>query len=55
MLYERAGEPMTMRLFPGAGHILIEVGNELTDLVSDWLLQKVWLTCSVADCDAGAP
>lgn len=41
MLYERAGEPKTMKLFPGAGHILIEVGDELTALVSDWLLEKV--------------
>jgi alpha-beta hydrolase superfamily lysophospholipase len=41
MLYERAGEPKTMKLFPGAGHILIEVGNELTELVSDWLMEKV--------------
>ncbi len=41
MLYERAGEPRTLKLFAGAGHILIEVGDELTALVSDWLLQKV--------------
>lgn len=41
MLYERAGEPKTMKLFPGAGHILIEVGDELTELVSDWLIEKV--------------
>jgi len=41
MLYERAGEPKTIKLFPGAGHIFIEVGRELTELVSDWLLEKV--------------
>ena len=41
MLYERAGEPKTLKLFPGAGHILIEVGDELTALVSDWLIEKV--------------
>jgi hypothetical protein len=41
MLYERAGEPKTMKLYPGAGHILLEVGDELTELVSEWLLEKV--------------
>jgi alpha-beta hydrolase superfamily lysophospholipase len=41
MLYERAGEPKTMKLYPGAGHILVEVGDELTELVSEWLLEKV--------------
>jgi hypothetical protein len=41
MLYERAGEPKTMKLYPGAGHILVEVGDELTALVSDWLMQKI--------------
>jgi fermentation-respiration switch protein FrsA (DUF1100 family) len=41
MLYERAGEPKTMKLYPGAGHLLIEARKELTELVSDWLLQKV--------------
>jgi hypothetical protein len=41
MLYERAGEPKTMKLYPGAGHILIEVGDHLTELVSEWLLEKV--------------
>jgi fermentation-respiration switch protein FrsA (DUF1100 family) len=41
ILYERAGEPKTMKLYPGAGHILIEVGDQLTELVSEWLLEKV--------------
>ena len=41
MLYERAGEPKTMKLYPGAGHLLIECRKEMTELVSDWLLQKV--------------
>jgi len=41
MLYERAGEPKTLKLFPGASHILNEVGDELTDLVSEWLIAKV--------------
>ena len=41
MLYERAGEPKTMKLFQGAGHLMIEARKEMTDLVSDWLLQNV--------------
>jgi len=41
MLYERAGEPKTIKLYPGGSHILNEVGNELTELVSDWLMQKI--------------
>ncbi len=41
MLYERAGEPKTIKLLEGAGHILIEVGDQLTELVSGWLLEKV--------------
>jgi len=41
MLYERAQEPKTMKLFPGAGHILLEVGDELTALVSEWLSEKI--------------
>ena len=40
MLFERAGEPKTMKLFDGAGHILLEVGDELTELVTDWLMEK---------------
>jgi alpha-beta hydrolase superfamily lysophospholipase len=41
MLYERAGEPKTMKLYPGAGHLMIEARKEMTELVSDWLMQKV--------------
>ena len=41
MLYERAAEPKTMKLYPGTGHLMIEARNEMTELVSDWLLQKV--------------
>ena len=41
MLYERAGEPKTMKLYPGAGHIMIECRKEMTELVSEWLLEKV--------------
>ena len=28
-------------MYPGASHILSEVGNELNELVSDWLIQKI--------------
>jgi alpha-beta hydrolase superfamily lysophospholipase len=41
MLYERAGEPKTMKLYPGAGHLMIECRKEMTELVSQWLLEKV--------------
>jgi pimeloyl-ACP methyl ester carboxylesterase len=41
MLFERAGEPKTMKLFPDAGHRLAEVADELAELVSAWLLQNV--------------
>jgi len=41
MLYERAGEPKTLKLYPGTGHIMIEARKEMTDLVTDWLLEKV--------------
>ena len=41
MLYERAGEPKTLKLYPGTGHIMIEARKEMTELVSDWLLDKV--------------
>jgi alpha-beta hydrolase superfamily lysophospholipase len=40
MLFERAGEPKTLKLFPGAGHGLIEAGDEMTALVEDWILNK---------------
>lgn len=41
MLFERAGQPKTMKLFPGAGHRLSEVADELAELVSAWLIQNV--------------
>ncbi len=41
MLFERAGEPKTLKLFPGAGHSLVEVRDELTALVEDWLANKL--------------
>ena len=41
MLYERAGEPKTLKLYSGAGHIMLEARNEMTALVNNWLLEKV--------------
>jgi pimeloyl-ACP methyl ester carboxylesterase len=40
-LYDRAGEPKTLKLLPGVGHGLAESSDEVFDLVSGWLLQKV--------------
>src|SRR5277367_1773533 len=40
-LYDRAGEPKTIRILPGVGHGLSEASDEVFDLVSDWLMQKV--------------
>ncbi len=40
-LYDRAGEPKTLRILPGVGHGLAEADDEVFDLVSDWLMQKV--------------
>jgi dienelactone hydrolase len=40
-LYERAREPKTIRLFPGAGHRLGEVAAEVQDLTERWLLETI--------------
>jgi uncharacterized protein len=40
-IYERAKEPKTLKLFPGADHRFSQAGNELFDLVRDWLLAKL--------------
>lgn len=37
MLYERAHEPKTIKLFPGASHGLHEVADELLATVEDWV------------------
>jgi len=37
-LYERAGEPKTLKILPGVGHGL--ANSEVFELVSDWLLQN---------------
>lgn len=40
-LYDRAGEPKTLKILPGVGHRLAEAADEVFDLVGDWLLQKI--------------
>jgi pimeloyl-ACP methyl ester carboxylesterase len=40
MIYERAGEPKQIRLFPNGGHILNEVADDLTETVESWLEQN---------------
>ncbi len=39
-LYDRAGEPRTIKILPGVGHRLAEASDEVFDLVSNWLLEK---------------
>ena len=40
-LYDRAGEPKTLKILPGAGHRLSEAADQVFDLVRDWLLEKI--------------
>ncbi|MGH7924294.1 MAG: alpha/beta hydrolase [Candidatus Binatus sp.] len=40
-LYDRAGEPKTIRIIPGVGHGLAEAHDEVFKLVSDWLAEKI--------------
>jgi pimeloyl-ACP methyl ester carboxylesterase len=40
-LYDRAGEPKTIKILPGVGHRLSEAADEVFDLVRDWLLEKI--------------
>ena len=40
-LYDRAGEPKTIRILPGVGHGLAEAQAEVFDLVSDWLTKQL--------------
>jgi pimeloyl-ACP methyl ester carboxylesterase len=40
-LYDRAGEPKTIKILSGVGHGLAEAQDEVFELVRDWLLQKV--------------
>ena len=40
-LYDRAGEPKTLKILSGVGHRLSEAADQVFDLVRDWLLQKI--------------
>jgi pimeloyl-ACP methyl ester carboxylesterase len=40
-LYDRAGEPKTLKILPGVGHRLSEAADEVFDLVRGWLLEKI--------------
>jgi alpha-beta hydrolase superfamily lysophospholipase len=40
-LYDRAGEPKTIKILPGVGHGLAEASDEVFALVSDWLSRNV--------------
>jgi alpha-beta hydrolase superfamily lysophospholipase len=41
ILYERAGEPKTLKLFDGGDHRLTRFGDDLFKLVSDWIESNV--------------
>jgi hypothetical protein len=40
-LFDRAGEPKTIRILPGVGHRLAEAHDEVFTLVIDWLSQHL--------------
>jgi uncharacterized protein len=40
-LYDRAREPKTLKLFPGAGHRFTEAADELLETVRAWLVERV--------------
>jgi alpha-beta hydrolase superfamily lysophospholipase len=40
-LYDRAGEPKTIRILPGVGHGLSEASDEVFVMVSEWLSRNV--------------
>ena len=40
-LYDRAGEPKTIKILPGVGHRLSEAADQVFDLVRGWLLEKI--------------
>jgi len=40
-LYDRAGEPKTIKILPGVGHGLAEAQDEVFELVTAWLSEKV--------------
>jgi alpha-beta hydrolase superfamily lysophospholipase len=39
-IFERAGEPKTIKIIRGAGHRLSEAADEIFDLTADWLLHR---------------
>jgi pimeloyl-ACP methyl ester carboxylesterase len=41
MIFERAGEPKTLKIFPGADHGLTQVGDEVFALVRQWLVDRL--------------
>ena len=41
LIFERAGEPKTMKLLPGADHGLTQAGDEVHLLVREWLSEKL--------------
>ena len=41
MIFERAGEPKTLKLYPGADHGLTQVGDEVHQLVRQWLTERI--------------
>jgi alpha-beta hydrolase superfamily lysophospholipase len=40
-LYDRAGEPKTIRILPGVGHGLAEASDEVFAMVSKWLVKHL--------------
>ena len=40
-LYDRAGEPKTIRILPGVGHGMAEAKDEVFELVSEWLSKEL--------------
>ena len=40
-IYDRAGEPKTLKILPGAGHRLSESADEVFQLVTDWLSDEI--------------
>jgi pimeloyl-ACP methyl ester carboxylesterase len=40
-IFERALEPKTLKIIPGADHRLAEAADEVFDLTADWLLHRV--------------
>jgi len=40
LIFERAGEPKTLKLFTGADHGLTQAGDQVFGLVRQWLLEK---------------